>query len=64
LLQDRFNPKSLSDAITPLLADTPQRTQMLVDLAELRARLTPTDDSTAIERVRNAVLDLLKALPK
>jgi lipid-A-disaccharide synthase len=63
LVQDRFNPKNLSAALEPLLAETPTRTRMLADLAQLRASLTPAAGSahTAIERVRNAVLTLLTA---
>jgi lipid-A-disaccharide synthase len=60
LLQSRFNPDDLSAAITALLADTPARARQLADLAELRTRLATTGH-TSIERVRDAVLELLKA---
>ncbi|WP_345933158.1 lipid-A-disaccharide synthase [Granulicella sp. WH15] len=59
LLQERFNPKTLSEELKPLLEDTPRRTRMLADLAELRAMLTPAATATAIERVRDAALTLL-----
>ncbi len=63
LLQERFNPKTLSEALAPLLADTPERERMLADLAGLRAMLTPVTGAarSAIERVADAVVGLLEA---
>lgn len=58
LLQDRFNPDTLSETLAPLLDDTPARTQQIADLAEVRSRLA-TIGSTSIERVRDAVLAAL-----
>ena len=58
LLQDRFNAENLSEALTPLLSETPVRRQQIADLAELRALLT-TPHGPAIERVRDAVLALI-----
>jgi lipid-A-disaccharide synthase len=60
LLQSRFNPETLSEVLTPLLADTPTRSRQLADLADLRTRLT-TSGPTSIEHVRDAVLSLLSA---
>ncbi len=60
LLQDRFEPKTLSDTLAPLLADGATRSRQMAALAELKARLT-VPGGTAIGRVRNAVLDVLKA---
>lgn len=59
LLQSRFNPQTLSEALTPLLAETPTRNRQLADLREVRQRLT-TEGPTSIERVRDAVLSLLR----
>ena len=58
LLQDRFNPDTLSDTLADLLADTPTRRRQLADLAQLRALLTTTGASP-IAQVRNAVLEAL-----
>ena len=55
LLQDRFNPDTLSEVLAPLLDDTPARAQQISDLTEVRSRLA-TVGSTSIERVRDAVL--------
>ena len=55
LLQDRFNPDTLSDTLSPLLDDTAIRTQQLADLADVRSRLE-TVGSPSISRVRDAVL--------
>lgn len=60
LLQDRFNPDTLSDTLAPLLEDTPVRAQQIADLAEVRRRLA-TEGSTSVERVRDAVLMTLSA---
>ena len=58
LLQDRFNPDTLSETLDPLLEDTPTRAQQLADLAEVRTKLA-TVGSSSIERVRDAVLATL-----
>jgi len=60
LLQDRFNPDTLSETLAPLLADTPSRAQQIADLAEVRDRLL-VPGRTAIERVRDAVLPFCAA---
>jgi lipid-A-disaccharide synthase len=60
LLQSRFNPETLSETLTPLLADTPARARQLADLAELRARLAQPGP-TSIQRVRDTVLAFLPA---
>jgi lipid-A-disaccharide synthase len=58
LLQERFNPKELAQALEPLLRDTPTRARQLEDLAEVRARLIQAGE-TSINRVRDAVVQLL-----
>jgi lipid-A-disaccharide synthase len=61
LLQDRFNARTLAETLRVLLEDSPERTQMIDDLAEVRAKLVGDGERTAIERVRDAVLELLTA---
>ena len=58
LLQDRFNPDTLSATLADLLADTPARRRQLEDLAQVQALLTTTGASP-IAQVRNAVLEAL-----
>jgi lipid-A-disaccharide synthase len=59
LLQDRFTAKDVAAALAPLLADTPEREQMIADLAEVRHILRPDLNSSSIQRVCDAVEDLL-----
>jgi lipid-A-disaccharide synthase len=66
LLQQNFTAENAAAALRPLLADTPQRTQMIADLAEVRRALQPTEnhlgntpETTSIQRVCDAVEDLL-----
>jgi lipid-A-disaccharide synthase len=66
LLQDRFNPETLSETLAPLLADTPTRRQQIDDLQEVRRSLSvneATSGTTSIERVRDAVLSVLPRRP-
>jgi lipid-A-disaccharide synthase len=58
LLQERFNPDELSQALEPLLAETQARAEQLAALAEVRERLG-TAGCTSIEQVRDAVLEVL-----
>jgi lipid-A-disaccharide synthase len=46
LLQERFSAVNLVEAITPLMADSPQRERMMEDLAEVRGRLLVRDTET------------------
>ncbi len=55
LLQERFNPDTLSDHLGRLIGDTPTRQLQIHDLASLRALLT-TGGASAISQVRDAVL--------
>jgi lipid-A-disaccharide synthase len=41
LLNERFTAENLASALRPLLEDTPERAQMLADLAETRGKLLP-----------------------
>lgn len=59
LLQTRFTAENMAAALTPLLADGPQREQMLSDLAEAHFKLLPTSGSGSIFQVCDAVETLL-----
>ena len=63
LLNDRFTAQNLAAALRPLLDDSPARAEMIVDLAEARARLLPTPDSNPIHRVCDAAETLLQPAP-
>jgi lipid-A-disaccharide synthase len=60
LLQDRFTASNLVAALKPLLQDTPERTTMIADLAEVRHQLLPSSVSTPIQRVCDTVQSLLE----
>jgi lipid-A-disaccharide synthase len=60
LIQQQFTAANVAEALKPLLADTPQRTQMIADLTEVRRCLTSPTDSTPIQQVANAVEALLR----
>nr|WP_158791627.1 lipid-A-disaccharide synthase [Granulicella sp. L60] len=59
LLQSRFTAENILAALDPLLSDTPQRSQMIADLADVGRILRPTDESSSIRRVCDAVEELL-----
>jgi lipid-A-disaccharide synthase len=59
LLQTNFTAANLAAALRPLLTDTPERQQMIADLAELRHTLQPIPGTTSIRRVCDAVESLL-----
>jgi lipid-A-disaccharide synthase len=63
LLQERFTGANVAAALAPLLADGPERSRMMQDLAEVRARLLPVSAGdgrlSAIQRVAAAVEGLL-----
>jgi lipid-A-disaccharide synthase len=63
LLQSRFTAANLSAALRPLLADTPERRQMIADLAELRTTLQPIPGTSSIQQVCDAVESLLPRNP-
>jgi lipid-A-disaccharide synthase len=60
-LQGRFTAENLAAALRPLLADTPQRAQMITDLAEVRHALQPDPVSGSIRQVCDAVEALLSS---
>jgi lipid-A-disaccharide synthase len=59
LLQTRFTAENVTAALTPLLADSPEREQMLSDLAEAHFKLLPAAGSSPIVQVCDAVEALL-----
>lgn len=60
LLNQRFTAANLAEALRPLLDDTPERREMMADLAETRARLQPEGASDPIGRVCDAAAALLR----
>jgi lipid-A-disaccharide synthase len=67
LLQTRFTAANLSAALRPLLADTPERSRMIADLAALRRTLQHIPGTSSIQRVCDAVESLLtdnRSLPR
>ncbi len=59
LLQTRFTSENIAAALRPLLAETPERAQMIADLAEVRRILQPNPASSSIRQVCDAVEALL-----
>jgi lipid-A-disaccharide synthase len=59
LLQSRFTAGKVAAALRPLLSDTPERNQMIADLADIRRALQPTPENTSIQRVCDAAEALL-----
>jgi lipid-A-disaccharide synthase len=59
LIQQYFTAANVAAALRPLLADTPQRSQMIADLAEVRRLLQPVSGSSSIAEVCDAVESLL-----
>jgi lipid-A-disaccharide synthase len=59
LLQTRFTAGHVAAALRPLLVDTPERNQMIADLADVRRALQPNPENTSIQRVCDAVEILL-----
>jgi lipid-A-disaccharide synthase len=63
LLQDRFTAENVAAALRPLLADGPDRDQMIADLAEVRHALQPPPGTSSIQQVSDAVEALLAGKP-
>ena len=59
LLQTRFTAANIATALTPLLADTTQRAQMIANLAEVRRILQPSPGASPIRQVCDAIEALL-----
>jgi lipid-A-disaccharide synthase len=59
LLQHRFTTENVASALRPLLADGPERGQMIADLAEVGKILRPASKSPSILQVAEAVEALL-----
>ena len=60
LLQEHFTGESVATALRPLLEDGLARTEQIEALDEVRRRLLSPTHRTAIESLRDAVLDALK----
>ena len=59
LIQQHFTAANVAAALGPLLGDTPERTRMIAELAEVRRILQPASGSSSITRVCDAVETLL-----
>ena len=59
LLNHDFTAPKVAAALKPLLTDTPERTLMLTDLAETRARLLTPGNKTPIQQAADAAVTLL-----
>ncbi len=62
LLQSAFNADNLAATLAPLLANSPQRAQMIADLAELRQCLVCPTEADPITRATEIILALLAAV--
>jgi lipid-A-disaccharide synthase len=59
LLQSRFTAENVAAALSPLLADGPEREQMIADLAEVHHALQPPSGVSSIQQVCDEVEGLL-----
>jgi lipid-A-disaccharide synthase len=59
LLQDGFTAESVASALRPLLADGPEREQMMADLRDVGQKLRPASELSSIQRVCDVVESLL-----
>jgi lipid-A-disaccharide synthase len=61
LIQENFTAANVASALRPLLDDTPERSQMIAHLAEVRQKLLPPQSAGSISQVADAVEILLAA---
>jgi lipid-A-disaccharide synthase len=61
LIQDHFTASNVAAALRPLLEDTPQRSRMLSDLAEVRQKLLPPTQTSSIAQVVDTIETLLNS---
>ena len=59
LIQQYFTSANVASALRPLLSDTPERAQMIADLAEVRRRLQSVSGFSSITQVCDTVESLL-----
>ncbi len=59
LLQENFTGEAVAAALKPLLEDTPERSTQIKALAEVRHKLQSPTHRTAIQSLRDAVLEAL-----
>ncbi len=65
LIQNDFTAEKLASEMQKLLTDGPTRSQMVMELAEVRAKLHPTSQTeTAADRTAKALLTALSAAPR
>ena len=63
LLQKNFTGETVTSALEPLLEDTPERAAQIESLAEVRHKLQSPTHRTAIQSLRDAVLEALSVPP-
>jgi lipid-A-disaccharide synthase len=61
LIQQQFTAGNVASALRMLLDDTPERSRMIADLAEVRGKLLTPVSSSSIAQVADAVLTLLSS---
>jgi len=61
LIQDNFTAANIVARLRPLLDETPERSEMIAALGEVRRRLLPPSGTSSIGRVADAVDGLLSA---
>ena len=59
LIQEQFTGTHVANSLRPLLADNPERTQMIADLADVRRLLQTVSGSSSITEVCSTVESLL-----
>jgi len=59
-LQEQFTGENVATALRPLLADSPQREAQLAALAEVRRRLLSPTERTAMQSLRDSILQSLE----
>jgi lipid-A-disaccharide synthase len=64
LIQDQFTAANVASALRPLLDDSPQRAQMVADLAQLRQKLLPPTGTSSITQVADTVDSLPNQSPE
>ena len=60
LLQERFTAEDIVRELRPLLEDGPEREAQIAGLAEIRRSLVHPDGGSAMDRLRDAVVDALR----
>jgi lipid-A-disaccharide synthase len=61
LIQENFTAADVASALRPLLGDTPERSQMIADLGQVRQKLLPPNETGSIGQVADTLETLLAA---